>query len=72
MRYSPCSFLGVLGWGAYDGFSENGVSSRKGWTLGTIGGIFYLGNIYGSVVAAQRHNQRTEAAFLATIPLDIP
>jgi tetratricopeptide (TPR) repeat protein len=64
--------LGVLGWGAYDGFSENGVSSRKGWTLGTIGGIFYLGNIYGSVVAAQRHNQRTEAAFLATIPLEIP
>ena len=42
--------LGVLGWGTYDGFSENGVSSRKGWTLGTIGGIFYLGNIYGSVV----------------------
>ena len=64
--------LGVLGWGAYDGFSENGVSSRKGWTLGTMGGIFYLGNIYGSVVAAQQHNQRTEAAFLATIPLDIP
>ena len=64
--------LGVLGWGAYDGFSENGVSSRKGWTLGTIGGIFYLGNIYGSVVGAQRHNQQTEAAFLATIPLDIP
>ncbi len=64
--------LGVLGWGAYDGFSENGVSSRKGWALGTIGGVFYLGNIYGSVVAAQRHNQQTEAAFLATIPLDIP
>jgi tetratricopeptide (TPR) repeat protein len=64
--------LGVLGWGAYDGFSENGVSSRKSWTLGTIGGIFYLGNIYGSVVAAQRHNQQTEAAFLATIPLEIP
>ena len=64
--------LGVLGWGAYDGFSENGVSSRKSWTLGTIGGIFYLGNIYGSVVAAQRHNQRTEAAFLATISLEIP
>ena len=64
--------LGVLGWGAYDGFSENGISSRKGWTLGTIGGIFYLGNIYGSVVAAQTHNRRTEAAFLATIPLEIP
>ena len=64
--------LGVLGWAAYDGFSENGVSSRKGWTLGTLGGIFYLGNIYGSVVAAQTHNRRAEAAFLATIPLEIP
>ena len=64
--------LGVLGWTAYDGFSENGVSSRKGWTFGTIGGIFYLGNVYGSVVAAQSHNRRTEAAFLATIPLEIP
>ena len=65
-------FLGVLGWAAYDGFSENGVSSRKGWTFGTLGGIFYLGNVYGSVVAAQTHNRRTEAAFLATIPLEIP
>ena len=64
--------LGVLGWGAYDGFSENGVSSRKGWTFGTLGGIFYLGNVYGSVVAAQTHNRRTEAAFLGTIPLEIP
>lgn len=64
--------LGVLGWGAYDGFSENGVSSRKGWTLGTLGGIFYLGNVYGSVVAAQTHNRRVEAVFLATIPLEIP
>ena len=64
--------LGVLGWGAYDGFSENGVSSRKGWTLGTLGTIFYLGNIYGSVVAAQVHNRRAEAVFLATIPLEIP
>ena len=64
--------LGVLGWTAYDGFSENGVSSRKGWTFGTLGGIFYLGNVYGSVVAAQTHNRRTEAAFLATISLEIP
>ena len=64
--------LGVLGWTTYDGFSENGVSSRKGWTFGTLGGIFYLGNIYGSVVAAQTHNRRTEAAFVATIPLEIP
>lgn len=65
-------FLGVLGWGTYDGFSENGISSRKGWTLGTLGGIFYLGNVYGSVVAAQTHNRRAEATFLATIPFEIP
>ena len=65
-------FLGVLGWGTYDGFSENGLSSRKGWALGTLGGIFYLGNVYGSVVAAQTHNRRMEATFLATIPFEIP
>lgn len=64
--------LGVLGWVTYDGFSDNGVSSRKGWTFGALGGIFYLGNIYGSVVVAQTHNRRREAAFLATIPLEIP
>ena len=64
--------LAVLGWAAFDGFAENGISSRKGWTFGTLGGIFYLGNVYGSVVAAQTHNRRTEAAFLATIPLEIP
>ena len=64
--------LGVLGWAAYDGFAENGVSSHKGWTFGTLGGIFYFGNVYGSVVAAQTHNRRAEAAFLATISLKIP
>lgn len=64
--------LGVLGWSTYDGFSENGVSSRKGWTLGTLGTIFYLGNIYGSAVAAHTHNRQTEAAFLMAIPLQIP
>ena len=64
--------LGLMGWQAYDGFSENGRSSRKSWTLGTLGGIFYLGNIYGSAVAAQVYNRRTGAAFLATIPFQIP
>ena len=64
--------LGILGWGTYDGFSDDGVSSRKGWTLGTLGTIFYLGNIYGSIVAAQTYNRRAEAAFLMTIPLEIP
>jgi tetratricopeptide (TPR) repeat protein len=40
----------ILGWQAYDGFHDDGVSSLKGWIFGTIGGLFYLGNIYGSIV----------------------
>lgn len=61
--------LGLAGWQAYDGFAEDGVSSTKGWLVGTLGSVFYLGNVYGSVVAAKVHNREAEAMFLASIPL---
>jgi tetratricopeptide (TPR) repeat protein len=57
----------ILGWQAYDGFHKDGVSSMKGWIFGTIGGLFYLGNIYGSVVAAEIYNEEHEAKLLSTI-----
>ena len=57
----------ILGWQAYDGFHKDGVSSLKGWIFGTIGGLFYLGNIYGSVVAAEIYNEEHEAQLLSTI-----
>lgn len=57
----------ILGWQAYDGFHDDGVSSLKGWIFGTIGGLFYLGNIYGSVVAAELYNEQHEAQLMSKI-----
>ncbi len=59
--------VGLASWQAYEGFRNDGLSSAKGWTLGTIGGLFYIGNIYGSVIAAQVYNQGIEDEFLATV-----
>jgi TM2 domain-containing membrane protein YozV len=53
------SFLavGLTSWQAYDAFDEYGSSSVKGWVYGSIASILYLGNIYGSAVAAQIYNE---------------
>ncbi len=48
----------LTGYLAWAGFHENGINSIQGWTFGTIGGIFYIGNIYGSVIAAQFFNDK--------------
>lgn len=64
--------VGIAGWQAYDGFHRDGISSAKGWTLGTLCGIFYIGNIYGSVVSARVYNQDVEDEFLATIFVELP
>jgi tetratricopeptide (TPR) repeat protein len=48
----------LTGYLAWAGFHENGINSIQGWTFGTIGGIFYIGNIYGSVKAAQIFNNK--------------
>jgi TM2 domain-containing membrane protein YozV len=59
----------VLGWQAYDGFHADGTRSAKGWIFGILGGIFYLGNIYGSVVAADIHNEEHEEALFQKVRL---
>ncbi len=62
--------VGVTGWQAYDGFRRDGIASVKGWSLGTIGGIFYLGNIYGSIISAQVYNREVENEFLTTLSIE--
>ena len=64
--------IGVSGWQAYDGFQRDGLSSVKGWTLGTICGIFYVGNIYGSVISARVFNDRIADEYLATLYIELP
>lgn len=61
--------VGVLGWQAYTGFRDDGVGSAKGWIFGVIGGVFYLGNIYGSIVAADIYNEEQEERLLQKIRL---
>lgn len=67
------SFLivGLTAWQAYDGFNDDGVRSTKGWVLGTLGSGFYLGNIYGSVIAAELYNRRIHDGFLQGLQIEI-
>ena len=64
--------VGLTGWQAYDGFQRDGLSSVKGWTLGTLSGIFYVGNIYGSVISARVHNRHVADEFLTTLSVELP
>jgi len=56
-------FVGANALGAYRGFDRRGTASAYGWIFGGIGTAFYLGNIYGSVKAAQQYNQLQQKAF---------
>ena len=64
--------VGFTGWQAYDGFRREGLASAKGWTLGTLCGIFYVGNIYGSVISARVYNRDMTDEFLATLFIELP
>ena len=64
--------LGLMSWQTYDGFRRDGLSSVKGWTFGIIGGAFYVGNIYGSVISARVYNRYIEDEFLTTLSIELP
>ncbi len=62
---------GLTGWQAYEGFHQKGTHSSKGWIYGSLGAIFYLGNIYGSVVAVKIHNEKIEDNLLQKIRVQL-
>jgi hypothetical protein len=56
--------IGSFAYQAYRGFSsEKGIRSFKGWAMGSITMGFYLGNIFGGVKAAKKHNFTTNEQF---------
>jgi tetratricopeptide (TPR) repeat protein len=57
--------ISFTGWQAYQGFKEEDLT--RGWIYGVISGIFYLGNIYGSTVAANIYNEEREKRLLNKI-----
>jgi hypothetical protein len=63
--------IGLTAWQAYDGFHDNGVDSAKGWIFGALGTGFYLGNIYGSVIAARLYNQKIHDSFIRGLNFEV-
>lgn len=63
--------VGLIGWQAYEGFKKDGIHSTRGWIYGTIGSIFYLGNIYGSAIAVKIYNDKIENSFLMSIAINL-
>ncbi|NIA29051.1 MAG: tetratricopeptide repeat protein [Actinobacteria bacterium] len=61
--------IGLTGWQAYDGFNKNKIRSTKGWIYGILCGGFYLGDIYGSVVAVKLYNEKTENDLIKKIDI---
>jgi hypothetical protein len=51
-------FVGSTAYQSYRGFSKLGIKSPRGWIFGALSLGFYTGNIYGSVKAAKRKNQK--------------
>ncbi len=68
---SSFTSIAILGWQAYDGFHDDGKGSVKGWIFSVVGGIFYLGNIYGSVVAADLYNEEVELRLVKKIQVRV-
>jgi tetratricopeptide (TPR) repeat protein len=63
--------IGFYAWQSVDGFYRDGKHSTKGWIYGIVGSVFYLGNIYGSVIAARVMNERTREQFIHKMELEI-
>lgn len=63
--------IGFSTWQSYEGFYKDGSNSFKGWLFGSISGVLYLGNIYGSTVAAQIYNEEQEEKLLNKVRVSI-
>lgn len=60
--------IGVTGLLAWNGFQENGVRSIRGWFFGSMSGVFYAGNVYGSSIAARIYNRQLETDLIKKLP----
>jgi TM2 domain-containing membrane protein YozV len=63
-----CGLFGGLA--AYH-FVTDGGDSAPAWMYTALGGVFYIGNIYGSVVAAQQFNEQRLAGIRQRIQISV-
>lgn len=50
--------IGSMAFQSYRGFAKYGTGRGSGWIYGSIGAVFYAGNIYGTHKAAKRYNSK--------------
>lgn len=62
--------VGMSTWQAYSGFHDKGIESIKGWIYASLGTVFYLGNIHGSVVSAKLYNQKQHNTLIQKLELN--
>lgn len=59
--------IGIPAGFAANGFSEKGAGSVRGWILGTLAGVLYVGNVYGSYVGVGVEEREAERRLLAEV-----
>ncbi|MES1165646.1 MAG: hypothetical protein ABUR63_07815 [Verrucomicrobiota bacterium] len=59
--------IGVTGGLAAQGFYDEGRSSVRGWILGSVAALLYVGNVYGSAVGAIVQRRDAEDALMQEI-----
>ncbi|MDP4164547.1 MAG: tetratricopeptide repeat protein [Bacillota bacterium] len=64
--------IALTAWQGYEGFHRDGKNSLRGWIYGGLCGTFYLGDIYGSFIAARDYNNRLAENILDRAQGDLP
>jgi tetratricopeptide (TPR) repeat protein len=64
-------FISLLGYQTYRTFEEQNINSIKGWLYGSVTGILYFGNIYGSIVGAKIYNHKLRSDHIKKIELSL-
>ena len=60
-------FSGISAWQSYRGFNQKGINSIYGWGFASVAMGFYLGNLYGSVKAAKKYNNRVDSKIFKSV-----
>jgi|WetSurMetagenome_2_1015567.scaffolds.fasta_scaffold11940_3 hypothetical protein len=61
--------VGSLAWQSYEGYRKDGPVSVRCLLFGGLGAVFYVGNIYGSTIAARNYNESKRLALTERVSL---
>ena len=61
--------VGTMAWQSYEGYRKDGPVSVRCLVFGGLGGVFYAGNIYGSIVASRNYNESKRSSLAERVML---